>query len=286
MKKFLLTTAAFGMLALPAMAADMAPAPAPVYRAPIPVPVCLWCGFYIGGDIGGFGAEQSATTNAFPSGFGAPAIPGAGFPGIGILPTAHSLNSSGFLGGVHAGYNWQITPSWLIGAEGDVMFGKRNVSSAQTTFDTFAGARPDGTMVISNGSSSNYLASLRGRFGWIGGPWMVYATGGAAWTNLSTNASWAEIPGALVPAPTPSTLSFGGTQTGYVVGGGLEWMLSPNWLIRAEYLHYGFQGASGAGLPFVVPPGNECTPVGTCGWNVSTSNLKIDTGRVGLSYKF
>jgi hypothetical protein len=40
MKKLLLTTAAFGLLALPAMAADM-PAPAPFYKAPIPVPVGL-----------------------------------------------------------------------------------------------------------------------------------------------------------------------------------------------------------------------------------------------------
>ena len=112
MKKFLLTTAAFGMLALPAMAADMAPAPAPIYKAPVPVPVCLWCGFYIGADVGGFGSEQSASTRAYPSGFGAPAIPGAGFAGIGILPTTHSLNSDGFLGGVHAGYNWQVTPSF------------------------------------------------------------------------------------------------------------------------------------------------------------------------------
>jgi hypothetical protein len=39
MKRFLLTATAFGALALPAMAADMAPAPAPVYKAPIPVPV-------------------------------------------------------------------------------------------------------------------------------------------------------------------------------------------------------------------------------------------------------
>jgi outer membrane immunogenic protein len=285
MKKLLLTTAALGVLALPAMAADMAPAPAPVvYKAPIPVPVCLWCGFYIGGDIGGFGSEQSATTNPYPSGFGAPAVVGAGFAGIGILPTAHSLNSSGFLGGVHAGYNWQVTPSWLLGAEGDVMFGKRSVSSAPTTFDTFSGARPDGTMVVSNGNN-NYLASLRGRAGWIGGPWMVYATGGVAWTNESGNASWAAIPGALAPAPTPSAVSFGGTQTGWVAGGGLEWMLTPNWLIRAEYLHYGFGASSTAALPFIVPS-NGCTPAGTCGWNVSTSNLRIDTARVGLSYKF
>jgi outer membrane immunogenic protein len=284
MKKLLLTTAAFGMLALPAMAADMAPAPAPIYKAPVPVPVCLWCGFYIGADVGGFGSEQSASTRAYPSGFGAPAIPGAGFAGIGILPTTHSLNSDGFLGGVHAGYNWQVTPSWLLGAEGDVMFGKRSASSAQTTFDTFGLTRPDGTMVVSNGNN-NYLASLRGRLGWIGGPWMVYATGGVAWTDTATNASWAAIPGALSPAPTPSSVSFGGTQTGWVVGGGLEWMLTPHWLIRAEYLHYGFGGSSTSALPFIVPS-NGCTPVGTCGWNVSTSDLRIDTGRVGLSYKF
>jgi outer membrane immunogenic protein len=48
MKKSLLATVAFGLLAVPAMAADLAP----VYKAPPAVPVCLWCGFYVGVNAG------------------------------------------------------------------------------------------------------------------------------------------------------------------------------------------------------------------------------------------
>ena len=47
MRKLFLAAAAFGLLALPAMAADLAP----VYKAP--PPVCIWCGFYVGLNAGG-----------------------------------------------------------------------------------------------------------------------------------------------------------------------------------------------------------------------------------------
>jgi outer membrane immunogenic protein len=280
MKTALLGAAVAALFAISsAQAADLTPAPA--YKAP---PVPTWTGFYIGGDIGGFDARQSATTTAGPAGFGAPAIPGAGFPGIGILPTSHGLNSSGVLGGGHLGYNWQATPNWLVGIEGDVMAISRSATDTKTTFDTFGVVRPDGNMTVST-NNNQYLASVRGRLGWVGGPWLLYATGGAAWTNTSSAASWTPIPGALIPAPSASSTGFGGTQTGFVIGGGVEWMLTPHWLLRAEYLHYGFGGATGS-LPFVVPAGNGCTPVGACGWNATTSRLQFDTGRVGMSYKF
>ena len=117
---------------------------------------------------------RRGVTDPFPSGFGAPAIVGAGFPGIG-LPTSHSLNSSGGLGGVHAGYNWQVT-NWLLGVEADWMWLNRNASNAQTTFDTFSGPRPDGSMLLS--SNHHWLASVRGRLGMVAQPqWMLYVTG-------------------------------------------------------------------------------------------------------------
>ena len=78
------------MLAQSASAADMA------VKAPPPPPAaCIWCGFYIGADGGGDWARQSGVTNPFPSGFGAPAIIGAGFAGIGVLPTSHLLIAMG-----------------------------------------------------------------------------------------------------------------------------------------------------------------------------------------------
>jgi outer membrane immunogenic protein len=262
-----------------ALAADM-----PLKAAPPPVPVCTWCGFYIGVDGGGYWAHQSGETNAYPAGFGAPAISGAGFAGIGILPTSHSLNDSGGLGAVHAGYNWQVN-NWLFGVEGDWAWLNRSVSNAQTTFDTFnpGPARPDGTMFLSG--TNHWIASVRGRLGVIAQPqWMLYVTGGAAWTDSSTTATWIPIPGALSPAPSNSAVSFDSTKTGFVVGAGVEWMFAPHWIARAEYLYYQFDGAS-ATMPFIVPS-NGCTPVGTCGWNASTSQLQINTVRAGVSYKF
>jgi hypothetical protein len=58
-------------------------------------------GFYIGGDIGWSDLRQNATTTAYPTpGFGAPPIVGtAGVGASGNLPTAHTLNGSGILGG-------------------------------------------------------------------------------------------------------------------------------------------------------------------------------------------
>src|SRR5580704_4955450 len=61
MKKFLLTTTALAAIALPAMAADMAPAPI-VYKAPIPVPVCIWCGFYVGLNAGGTWSDDNSVS--------------------------------------------------------------------------------------------------------------------------------------------------------------------------------------------------------------------------------
>jgi outer membrane immunogenic protein len=278
MKRISLGVVAAIVLAAPAArAADM------TVKAPPAPPACAWCGFYIGADAGGGWVGQSGTTIAVPAGFGAPAIPGAGFAGIGILPTFHSLDRSGGLGGVHAGYNWQVS-KWLFGVEGDWMWLNGSTSNAQTTLDTFGATRPDGSMLIS--ANANWLASIRGRIGVVATPqWMYYFTGGAAFTDRSTTATWTPLAGALGPPPTASTVSFDGTKTGFVLGAGVEWMVAPHWIVRGEYLYYGFNGGSGA-LPFVVPAGNGCTPTGTCGWNVNTSNLQISTVRAGLSYKF
>jgi outer membrane immunogenic protein len=261
-----------------ALAADM-PLKAP---PPLP-PACVWCGFYIGGDVGGYWTNQSVTTTGFPApGFGAPAIVGAGIPGFGILPTAHDLNSSGALGGFHFGYNWQFA-NWLVGLEGDWMALSHKVTSTATTFDTFGGPRADGTMLLA--SNNEWLASARVRLGWVAGPWMLYGTGGAAFTRTA-RATFTPIPGTFGPVASTSTVNLDGANTGagFVVGAGAEWMIAPHWTVRAEYLFYGFPGGT-VQLPLVVAPGNGCNPA-ACGWNVSTSRLDINTVRVGFSYGF
>ena len=254
------------------MAADLA--------APVAVvaPISNWTGAYIGGDLGWFGAHQSGTTAT-----GVPA-PGFGDPPIGILPTSHGLDSSGFLGGLHAGYNWQLV-NLLLGIEGDVMWLRRDASDTETVIDTFAGPNPAFTMLFN--AHNNWLASARARIGWVADQWMLYATGGAAWTTTSytTTATGLTIPpNRLAGISTTAAFSDFAT-TGYVVGAGVEWMLTQNWLIRAEYLHYGF-GTSSGQLPLLGSAPDLSCLFGQCIWAIGTSRLNFDTVRVGVSYKF
>ncbi len=60
--------------------------------------------------------------------------------------------STFWLGGVHAGYNWQKDGPLVLGIEGDVMFG----------------------------DEVDYLASIRGRIGYAMGDVLLYGTGGVA----------------------------------------------------------------------------------------------------------
>jgi len=52
----------------PAFAADLAPAAAPMYKAPpMIVPPASWVGFYIGGDIGGSWSHTNGSWTGLPS---------------------------------------------------------------------------------------------------------------------------------------------------------------------------------------------------------------------------
>ena len=69
--------------------------PAP---APIIMPVYNWTGFYIGANLGGAWANGTLTDN----------LTGASFSGT----------HSGVLGGGTLGYNWQVSPNFVVGFEG------------------------------------------------------------------------------------------------------------------------------------------------------------------------
>src|SRR5262245_30185192 len=104
MKKFLLATVAFGILTLPAVAADMAFGDWIGRRA-----APTWKGFYIGVN-GGYGWSNGTVTETPFQSFAAPffVVPGG---------TANS-KLQGALFGVHGGYNWQ-SGALVLGVEGD-----------------------------------------------------------------------------------------------------------------------------------------------------------------------
>jgi outer membrane immunogenic protein len=267
-----------------AFAADM-----PMKALPMvaPAPVCLWCGFYVGGDVGGFWDRQSATTNAFPApGFGAPAIGGAGIAGFGNLPTTHTLNRSGFAGGIYGGYNWQIN-QFVVGVEGDISgLDRQTATSTQTVFASFP-AVPTAAYTMTVSANNNWVATARARAGFAAGPGLWYVTGGAAWTEAHYAAAAAGLiaPGINTTGQT-AAVAWSDTRTGWVVGTGVEWMFQSHWTLRAEYLYHEFSGSSAVAPLVGLAAGGGNTCVGQCGWNINTSTQRLSIARVGVGYKF
>ncbi len=269
---------------LSASAADIA---RPVYKAaPAPVAAYSWTGFYIGGHAGWARSIQDANTIARPPGFGAPAVDGLGTLGFGLVPTSHNLDDDSFIGGIHAGYNWQYGV-WLVGVEGDFTWFDRSRTDTRNSRATFTGADafPGNAFPMTLTAENDWLASIRGRLGWIyNNNLLFYATGGAAWTETDYSASF-RGGSVFFPGGARATTTFGSTETGWVLGGGAEWAWMPNWLLRIEYLYYNFDGASGnAALRGPAAALGNCLT--TCSFNINFSDLEIHTVRAGLSYKF
>jgi outer membrane immunogenic protein len=255
-KKFLLGTVVFGVLTLPAMAADLPPAPAPYYAAPIAIPIFTWTGCYVGGTAGGVWGSTNDTWGANP----------AGFPGVaGSLGVSSSFNTSGATGGVVGGCNYQVTPWFVFGVEGDWEATSLSGSSSGTAVNAL------GTFPFTQSYSSHWLSTARARAGYAAGNWLFYATGGAAFANLSRSDSLSLPIGTLVTASQSTTAS------GWTVGAGVEWALAPNWIVRAEYLYVDLPALTYTAVNPAVP---------LMFITATHGDLHENIVRAGVSYKF
>jgi len=270
MNKSLVAGLAFAaLIASPAFAADLA------FRAPSLVLASApnWTGFYIGAN-GGYGWSHSSTT-ADP--FQSFAVPAAAVPAFGV-----GQQLAGALAGLQLGYNYQMA-NWVLGVEGDFDGAGLNNSSQAFAPDPLLGGGGTATDSFMAHEDVRWLATARGRLGYVWGPSMLYVTGGGAWENVKDNyllttdtgaGTFAEAAGASITT----------TRSGWVAGGGFEWMINPRWIARLEYLYYGFNN-SNSSASISIPCGVAGAGA-TCGSNVTSSNNGIDAVRAGLSYKF
>jgi outer membrane immunogenic protein len=219
MKKvaFAAAAAAVAFVAIaPAQAADLGRrySKEPAYVTPS-VPQ-LWNGFYIGGQVG----YQSGNVRQreFDTATGV---------GTGINP---GFGTSGVVGGLHAGYNYQNGFA-VLGIETDIE--GSSLSGSVTQAGPLTSTRFD----------SRWQGSLRGRFGYAMGPALIYATGGLAYGDLSYRYQVAAGP----------TETFRSTELGYTVGAGVEYAFSPSWSTRLEYRYTDFGDLTHASL--VAAPG-------------------------------
>jgi len=253
-----------------ASAADMA-VKAPVYKAPPPVEVYSWTGFYVGGNAGyawGRDAINGVETAPVPPFFAVDvaAVSAASSP---------RLKPSGFTGGGQAGYNWQ-TGAAVFGVEADIEAFRLRASTTGTF--PFPSTLPGGALgppttffTPTSSASTDWLFTGRGRLGWANDHWLLYATGGVAVTNLSVNQTIAVLPPFVFNAATSDT------RVGWTVGAGFEYMLASNWSVKGEYLYLDFGNLNGVGV---------LTPAFAGFTYANSTHLTANIARVGVNYHF
>jgi outer membrane immunogenic protein len=223
-------------------------------KAPPVVPAFSWTGCYIGADVGGASARQHMS--ATPAGVNQHAVSG-------------DVSGDATTGGAHAGCNYQFAPGWILGIEGDTDWAK--LGGTATGPDLFADGTPAVAGGVSWGNTTGWAASVRGRLGYaVVSNTLVYGTGGVAGTR--TNYAGLDV----FTQGNPLATSFSDTRTGWVAGAGVDWApWHNNWILRLEYLHYQFGSVSST----AAFNANQFT-------TFNFGDLKIDTVRAGLSYKF
>jgi outer membrane immunogenic protein len=267
MKKLMVATVLVASMAGFAQAADM------LVKAP-PAPVYNWTGWYVG--INGGGAWSSSESDTF-SGAG-PLAPF--FFGGNEFPTALSSSSKGAFGGLQTGYNWQLSPSWLVGVETDIQLS----NYAGTAIATPTPTVPVFPFTTQVSQQSTWFGTLRARLGWLATQTLlVYGTGGLAYGQTETSFSTIPVGFNLGTCPANFTCATGtgsSNKSGWAAGGGLEWMFAPHWTLRAEYLYLDLGSQSVSAAPF--------TPFGALAVNsfTATSTFHENIARAAINFGF
>ena len=255
MKKILWASAALAAAAIPALAADLPRRNAPPAPRALPI-LATWQGFYVGLNAGyTFSGDRSTTIVGDVTGGGL-AISG------GQIPRSLGSNRGGFLGGAQIGYNLQLSPVIVAGVEADIAIIADNRKTA-----SFAGV---GGTVTTVSRSQDWIGTARARLGFLATPeFMIYGTGGLAVGNVKSRLS--------VASPV-AAINFGSgtsneTKAGWTAGAGGEYMFTPNWTLKGEYLYYDL------GSERVT----RATPLASVS---SKTEFNGHIVRAGLNYKF
>jgi outer membrane immunogenic protein len=230
MVKNLLTGVAVAALtaigAVAAQAADLPTrkeAPAPVF---VPPPF-TWTGFYIGLNAGGILSSGSRNATLV--------VPSSDIFLNSFFPGGIGNSQSGFIGGGQAGYNWQ-TGAFVLGIvtdfDGTTLSKNFNFSSAPFGPGT---PFPTDTLNVNAKASLDWLGTTRAKVGFVVTPdnrLQIYGTGGVAYGGGSSHFNVFDSVNNAYWSGSPSS-----TRVGWTVGAGVEYAITNNVTIGAEYLY-------------------------------------------------
>ncbi len=230
----------------------------PYYLGPV------WQGWYVGVN-GGYGWRAKSDQFAYSSGSG---TEGSLF-GTGSYAGYGGIGADGGFGGGQIGYNWQ----GLFGRSAAVFSMEADIQ----------GAGIDGSGVDTTGDVARtrleWFGTIRARLGYAFNNTLLYGTGGFAYGGLNSRAS----DNSVNDDGTVANYRFSGTVTGYVLGAGIEYKVSPAWSLKAEYQYLDFGKHD---LPAVSGIESGVTPLSAQADAFAIHNDAYHTVRIGLNYSF
>ena len=222
MRRFVVVLlSATAMSAVSANAADL-PIKAPMLQPP-PVVLYSWAGPYVGIE-GGYAWGHSNVSDV--NGYNA------------VSPVGDfSYSPNGGVGNLYAGYNFQF--DWFVtGVEGEVgYFGLDG--SAQ--YPPYVGVRTGADSIAT--THAGWYGAITGRVGVAFQNFLFFAKGGYAITGIKNSYTDSDPAGITLVSGTDTS-----NRNGWTVGGGVDYMITPNWVARLEYAYYDFGTASHTAL--------------------------------------
>ena len=192
-----------------------------------------WNGLYFGVNGGGAWGDSNWTASFF-----------------GTSISTGDFDTSGGLAGFTLGYDWQNGPAVLGGV-------------ADFDWADIAGDTPGsgvGSCFPNCATASDWLATVRARFGFAHGPFLAYATGGLAVGDVTSYHK------------TKSSGSSSSTETGWTAGAGIEYAFLPGWSTWLEYLY--------------ADLGSSTCKAGVCAAVPTTVDFKTSIVRAGINKRW
>ncbi|EJF78117.1 outer membrane protein [Bartonella birtlesii] len=248
--KWLITASAFAFVSVSAAhAADVIVPPSPTPVAPVVVPSTFsWTGFYIGGQIGGFSSKTKM--DILNNGKTVP------------VHDDYLPKLSGFMGGLYAGSNIDLGNGLILGVDTDIIWTDKNDTKTVPAYeiapnhvDYVNKMLKDAGISIGNNKleagkytrthsftfKEKWAGATRVRIGFAAERIMPYVAGGIAYTQLQDIASIS-----ITEKDTGKVIASGNlsdetkTFVGYTLGAGVDFAMTNNVIVRAEYRYSDF----------------------------------------------
>ena len=186
-------------------------------------------------------------------------------PGFGT----NSANASSWVAGAHAGYTWQ-QGSAVFGFETDLQATGLNSSMHGGLVYAFPVPPPDPTDTARTSSKIDWYGTARGILGIANGPFMVYATGGIAYGQVSLDSYFRTL-GTSISSQASQT------NVGWVGGVGAKYLLQPNVILslQYQYVDLGSLNIAGSSPPAFVVVSQR-----------ANQNAQFQAVMAGISWKF